>query len=191
MKALRFAFLLLLGAAAAAAQTQDLGQGVFYNSEGAILITVDAGVALRKIDGPYFMFMAFMVAAGNADIVVDRADVLMIYKDVEYKMPTFKDFNKAYSSGGNDLTIYRNLGKESLSLSPMRHFQFPGTADFFPPLGQANVSLTNEGSMAGTMGFRTKLYFKNPGFKTGDTLVIKVRDKKNPKLVGAVAVELK
>jgi len=45
--------------------------------------------------------------------------------------------------------------------------------------------------MAGTFGFKTKLYFKNPGFKTGDTLVIKVRDKKNPELVGAVAVVLK
>ncbi|HEX2695700.1 MAG TPA: hypothetical protein VHP61_08085 [Acidobacteriota bacterium] len=188
---MRFVFLFLLVAAAAAPQTQELGQGVFYNSEGAILIAVDAGVAVRKVDSPYVMFMAFMAAAGNVNIVMDRADVVMVYKDVEYKMPTFKDFKKTYSSGGNDLSLYRNLGKESLSLSPMRHFQFPGTTDFFPLLGQADVSLTNEGSMAGTIGFRTKLYFKNPGFKTGDTLVIKVRDKKNPDLIGAVAVVLK
>jgi hypothetical protein len=191
MKIFRLAFLLLLVAPAAAPQTQDLGQGVFYNSEGAVLIAVDAGVAIRKIDSPYIMFMAFMAAASNAEVIVDRTDVVMIYNDVEYKMPTFKDFKKGYSSGGNDLAIYRNLGKESLSLSPMRHFQFPGTTDFFPLLGQANLSLTNKGSMAGTMGFRTKLYFKNPGFKTGDTLVIKVSDKKNPELVGTVAVVLK
>jgi hypothetical protein len=65
------------------------------------------------------------------------------------------------------------------------------SGDFFPVLGRMAQSITNKGSMAGVVGFRTTLYFKNPGFKTGDTLVIKVRDKKNPELVGAVAVELK
>lgn len=191
MKTLRFVFLFLLVVAAAAAQTQDLGQGVFYNNEGAILIAVDAGVAVRKIDSPYVMFMAFMAASGKEDIVLDRADVVMVYKDVEYKMPVYKEFQKAYAARRNDLTLYQSLGKESLALSPMRNFRFPEAGDFFPVLGPSALSLTDEGSMAGTVGFKTTLYFKNPGFKTGDTLVIKVRDKKNPELVGAVAVELK
>lgn len=191
MKALRFVFLCLLVAAPAVPQTQDLGQGVFYNNEGAILIAIDAGVAIRKINSPYLMFRAYMGAAGGEDIAVDRADVVMIYKDVEYRMPAYKEFQKAYSARENDLTLYRNLGKEALALSPMRNFRFPGTADFFPVLGQAGMSLTNEGSMAGTTGFRTTLYFKNPGFKSGDMLVIKVTDKKKPELTGAVAVVLK
>lgn len=191
MKALRFVFLCLLIAAPAVPQTQDLGQGVFYNNEGAILIAVDAGVAIRKINSPYVMFRVFMGAAGGGDIAVNRADVVMIYKDVEYKMPAYKEFQNAYSARENDLTLYRNLGKESLALSPMRNFRFPDTADFFPVLGQAGSSLTNEGSMAGTTGFRTTLYFKNPGFKSGDMLVIKVTDKKKPELMGAVAVVLK
>lgn len=191
MRALRFVFLSLLVAATGVPQTRDLGQGVFYNNEGAILIAVDAGVAIRKIDSPYVMFRAFLAANSNEDIAVNRADVVMIYKDVEYRMPTYKEFQKAYSARENDLTLYRNLGKESLALSPMRNFQFPGTADFFPVLGLTGPSMTNEGSMAGTIGFKTTLYFKNPGFKTGDTLVIKVTDKKKPELMGAVAVILK
>jgi hypothetical protein len=191
MKALRFVFMFLLVVATGTPQTQDLGQGVFYNNEGAILIAVDAGVAIRKIDSPYVMFMAFMAAKGNEDIVVARGDVVMIYKDVEYKMPTFKEFQKAYLNGENDLTIYRNLGKESLILSPLRLIKFPESGDFFPLIGRMAQSITNEGSMAGTFGFKTKLYFKNPGFKAGDMLVIKVRDKKKPELIGAVAVELK
>ena len=191
MKALRFVFLFLLVAATCAPQTQDLGQGIFYNNEGAILIAVDAGVAIRKIDSPYVMFMAFMAASGNESMAVDRADVVMIYKDVEYKMPVYKEFQKTYSARRNDLTLYRNLGKEALALSPLRLIRFPEAGDFFPVLGRMAQSITNKGSMAGTFGFKTKLYFKNPGFKTGDTLVIKVRDKKNPELVGAVAVVLK
>ncbi len=191
MKALRFVSLFLLVAATAVPQTQDLGQGVFFNNQGAILIAVDAGVAIRKIDSPYVMFRAYMGAAGDENIVLDRADVVMIYKDVEYKMPAFKDFQKAYSARRNDLTLYQSLGKESLALSPMRNFRFPEAGDFFPVPGQTGPSLTNQGSMAGTMGFKTTLYFKNPGFKSGDQIVIKVTDKKKPELMGAVAVILK
>ncbi len=191
MKVLRFGFLFLFVAATAAPQTLDLGQGIFYNGEGAILIAVDAGVAIRKIDSPYVMFRAFMAVAGGESVAVNRADVTMIHKDVEYGMPAYKDFQKAYSARRNDLNLYQNLGKESLALSPMRNFQFPETADFFPVFGQGGPSLTNEGSMAGTIGFKTTLYFKNPGFQKGDTLVIKVTGKKRPDLTGAVAVVLK
>jgi hypothetical protein len=190
MKALRSAILLLFVAATAVPQTLSLGQGIFYNSEGAILIAVDAGVAIRKINSPYVMFRAFMAATGGEDIAVDRADVVMIYKDAEYRMPVYKEFQKAYSARQSDLNMYRNLGKESLALSPMRNFRFPSSSDFFPVFGETSARLTNEGSMAGNIGFMTTLYFKNPGFKKGDTLVIKVSDKKRPELMGAVAVVL-
>lgn len=189
MKAARSVLLFLIAAATAAPQTRDLGQGVFYSGEGAILIAVDAGVAIRKIKSPYVMFRAFMVAAGGDSIVVDRADVVMVYGDVEYRMPAYKEFQKAYSARRGDLELYRSLGKESLALSPMRNFRFLDDSDFFPVFGQA-IALTNEGSMAGNTGFRTTLYFKNPGFKKGDTIVIRVADKKRPELMGAVAVVL-
>lgn len=189
MKATISVLLLLLMVVTAVPQTLSLGQGVFYSGEGAILIAVDAAVAIRKIKSPYVMFRAYMVAAGGASIVVDRADVVMIYGDVEYRMPAYKEFQKAYSARRGDLDLYRNLGKESLALSPMRNFRFLDDSDFFPVFGQA-IALTNEGSMAGNTGFRTTLYFKNPGFKKGDTIVIRVNDKKRPELMGTVAVVL-
>jgi len=39
------------------------------------------------------------------------------------------------------------------------------------------------------LGFRTRLYFKNPGFKKGDEIVITVKDDKNPELTGSCAVK--
>jgi hypothetical protein len=42
--------------------------------------------------------------------------------------------------------------------------------------------------MYGYTGFRTKIYFKNPGFKKGDKVMFKVWDKKNPKLSGEVSI---
>jgi hypothetical protein len=189
MKATICVLVLLLFVATAVPQTLSLGQGVFYSGEGDILIAVDASVAIRKIKSPYVMFRAYMVAAGGESIVVDRADVVMVWGGVEYRMPVYKEFQKAYSARQADLDLYRNLGKESLALSPMRNFRFLGDSDFFPVFGQT-TALTNEGSMAGNTGFRTALYFKNPGFKKGDTIVIRVNDKKRPELTGSVAVVL-
>ncbi len=45
--------------------------------------------------------------------------------------------------------------------------------------------------MMNRIGFRTKCYFKNPGFKKGDKLTIKVTAKNNPELTGQVDVVLK
>jgi len=51
--------------------------------------------------------------------------------------------------------------------------------------------VTDEGSMAGQLGFRTKCYFKNPGFQKGDKLIIRVTAKNNPALSSEVEVTLK
>jgi hypothetical protein len=45
--------------------------------------------------------------------------------------------------------------------------------------------------MYGIRGFRTPLYFKNPGFAKGDKLVFVVRDVKKPDLTGECTVVLK
>ena len=44
--------------------------------------------------------------------------------------------------------------------------------------------------MTGFKGFVTKCYFKNPGFKKADKLVIRVSAKNMPELTGEVAVIL-
>ena len=44
--------------------------------------------------------------------------------------------------------------------------------------------------MSGFCSFVTKCYFKNPGFKKGDKLVIRVTAKNKPEFKGEVAVVL-
>jgi hypothetical protein len=46
----------------------------------------------------------------------------------------------------------------------------------------------DQGSMYSFTGFRTKAYFKNPGFKKGDKVTFKVWDKKDPNVTGQVDV---
>ena len=190
MKTIRHIALLLLISAAVFAQTEDLGQNVFYNNEGTIALAIDAGLAVRKLDSPYVMFMLFMASQSNASLSVRREDIVMIYKGQEYKMPSLEEWRKDYRGALNDLEFYNRLGKESLASSKMRFYSFNWTYDFYPVLGRGPLP-ADQLSMASTIGARTKIYFKNPGFKNGDELIIKVKDHKNPEFYGFCAVLLK
>ncbi len=186
--------LLLLGvlalAATVSAQTTELGQHVFASSQGEIVLTIDAALAVRRLDSPYVMFMAFMVTTGPKNISVERDDVTMTYNGQEYKMPSLKEWRGQYKGALGDMTLYGRLGKETIVLSHLANYQFPSDQDFFPVLGRGPLP-TDRGSMAGQVGFRTKLYFKNPGFKPGDQITISVSDKNDPEIVGSCAVILK
>jgi hypothetical protein len=182
--------LILFLAGAGFGQTIDLGQSVFFSQEEDIIVAIDAALAVRKIDSPYIMFVAYFLARGYASLSIHRDGVFMIYNGQEYKMPTLEVWRKEYMAAQNDMTIYNTLGKEALANSELRNYSFPGTYDFFPVLGRGQRQ-TDEGSLAGTIGFRTKLYFKNPGFKKGDELVIIVTDRKNPEIKGTCGVLLK
>ena len=191
MKILKLALVSVLAfCAAAAAQTIELGQSVFSSNQGEIVLTIDAALAVRKLDSPYVMFTAFMVVTGGQSIVVNRDDVTMSYNGQDYKMPSLKEWRSAYKGALGDTSLYNQLGKETLVLSHLRDYQFPSDQDFFPVLGRGPLP-TDQGSVAGMVGFRTKLYFKNPGFKKGDQIVISVRDKNDPEIVGSCAVILK
>jgi len=181
--------LIFLLAGAGFGQTIDEGQSVFISREGDILVAIDAALAVRKMDSPYIMFVAFFLALGNDSISIHREDVTMIYKDQAYKMPTLEEWRKEYRAAQNDMTIYNTLGKEALANSELRHYSFPSDYDYFPVLGRGQRQ-TDQGSLAGTIGFRTKLYFKNPGFKKGDELVIVVKDRENQEIRGTCAVLL-
>lgn len=179
---------LLILAGAGFAQTIELGQTFFLGREGDIIVAIDTTVAVRKIDSPYIMFMAFFVARGNDNRSIHRDDVTMIYKGQEYKMPTYKEWRKEYNAEGSDMTIYDTLGKENLAnSSELRLYSFPSDTDYFASWGLR----TDEGSLTKTVGFRTNLYFKNPGFKKGDELIIMVKDRKNPEIKGTCGVLLK
>lgn len=188
MKIAVSALLCFLTAAAASAQTEDLGQGVFYSEQGAIVMAVDAVVANQKLDSPYVMFMAYLGAQGNASYAVRRQDVSMIYNGQEYPMATVEELGAKYNGGQNDWGLYERSGKESLILSKMRYWRYQLGTDFFP-LPSRNIMAVGEGSMAGNLGFRTRVYFKNPGFKKGDELVIRVKDKSDPEIQGSCAVK--
>jgi hypothetical protein len=190
MKNAGFVFLALAFCAGAFAQTVHEGQYIFTSDQGAIVLAADASVAVLKLDSPYVMFMLYM---GMKDLkqsaTVTPNDVVMVYNDQEYKMPTVKELEQKY--GGeliNDMDLYRHQGKESLSLSEMRLWRYQRGGDFFPLPGRLAVE---EGSMANNIGFKTNVYFKNPGFKKGDQILIKVRDKNKPDITGEVAVILK
>jgi hypothetical protein len=182
--------LVTAAAAVASAQTTELGQGVFTSSQGDIILTIDAALAIRHLDSPYVMFMAFMVAKGGISAAVDRNDVKMTWNGQEYQMPSLQEWRKNYKGAQSDMGKYRSLGKATLISSSLSMYGFPWDQDFFPILGRGPLP-TDVGSMAGQIGFRTKLYFKNPGFKRGDQIIISVRDKKNPDITGSCAVILK
>jgi hypothetical protein len=189
MKFLRLILLILAAFGVAYAQTIDLGQNVFINNEGTIVVCVDAGVAVRKLDKPYVMFMVFMGAKGDGNFSVRRDDVVMVYKGQEYKMPSVEEWRKEYRGANNDIELYARLGKESLALSQMRFWRYTRDYDFFPVLGRGPLP-SDQVSMSGNLGARTKVYFKNPGFQKGDEFVIKVTDHNKPEIVGLCAVVL-
>jgi hypothetical protein len=184
-------FLALIITAAAYPQTANLGMGSFSNETGAILMTVDASLVNRNVDSPYVMFVVFLGSKDQGQAVTVAAkDVVMVYKGQEYPMPTVKELRANYRGGIRDVDFYQRLGKEAVSASWVRIYQFPETANFFPPLMQDATLPVDEGHMVGYWGFLTPLYFKNPGFVKGDKLTIKVRDKKNPELAGECEVVL-
>ena len=189
MKAIKLFLAVMLVLGAAYTQTVDLGQNLFFNNEGEIVICVDAALAVRKLDSPYAMFMVFMGSKSNSSASVHRDDVVMVYKGQEYKMPSIEEWRKEYRGAGNDIDFYTRLGKESLAQSQMRFWEYRWDYDFFPVLGKGPLP-SDQVSMSGNLGARTKFYFKNPGFQKGDELVIKVRDHKNPEIIGFCAVVL-
>ncbi len=191
MKSFKILIAILILSAAAFAQTQDLGLGAFANDEAPIMLAVDAGVAIKDLSSPYVMFVVWMAANKDSrSIVVGRKGITLLYNGQEFKMPSYKELRKGYAAELRDIALYRHLGKEGIASSWIRFYKFPNSGDFFPPLTRRAQSLTDEGSMSGYFGFVTKCYFKNPGFKKGDKIVIRVKAKNKPDLSGEVAVLL-
>jgi hypothetical protein len=189
MKKSGFGLIVLLFCAGVFAQTVHEGQDVFFSDQGGIVMAADASVAVQKLDSPYIMVMLYMGMKNfQHSATVNRNDVVMVFKDQEYRMPSIKELGENYGGLLNDADLYRINGKETLALSQMRQWKYKMGEDFFPLPSQLGIE---EASMASDLGFRTRVYFKNPGFKRGDEIVIEVKDKKNPSLTGAVAVILK
>ncbi len=187
----KIALMVLVLAAAAQTQTKDLGLGAFSNESGAILVAVDASLVNLDRDNPYVMFAGFFATADKSrSLTIAAKDVVMVFKGEEYRMPSVKELRSEYRGAIRDVSFYQRLGKEGIASSWIRFYQFPEESNFFPPLTLTAPLAASEGSVVGQNGFMTPLYFKNPGFAKGDTLTIRVRDKKNPELVGECEVVL-
>ena len=130
-----------------------------------------------------------MGSRSHGSLSVHRDDVVMVYKGQEYPMPSLEELRKEYRGASRDFDLYQRLGKDTLALSQMRHWNYPWNYDFFPVLGTA-VLPSDQLSMSGNIGVRTKLYFRNPGFQKGDELLIKVKDRKDPTMIGFCGVVL-
>ena len=190
MKTAKIALMVLILAAAAYPQTQDLGMGAFSSQNGAILMTIDAALVNRDLGSPYVMFMAFMASSGDRALAVAAKDVVMVYKGQEYRVPSLEELRSNYKGQIRDLDFYRHLGKEGINASWIRYYEFPEKSNFFPPLTLSAPLAAAEGHVASKLGFMTPLYFKNPGFVKGDKLTIKVHDKKDASLNGECEVIL-
>jgi hypothetical protein len=190
----KFALLLFVAvlSGTALAQTEDLGLTQFANETTPILIAVDAALAVRNLDNPYLMFVLYMGSRNKLqEITVGRDNVTMVYQGREIKMPSVKELRANYRGQIRDYDFYRHLGKEGIMASWVRFYQFPGGAEFFPMNRLEDPPPSDYGSMFDFTGFATSIYFKNPGFKKGDSFLLKVRDKDNPELTGEVTVVLK
>jgi len=191
---MKFARIIALGillGVFALAQTVDLGLGAFSSSDGTIDLVVDASLVNHKLDSPYVMFMAYL-STEEADLKIDitRDTIVMVYNGQEYPMPSVAELRKNYNGQRNDIALYERLGKEAVIMSQARFVQFIEGTDFFPVLGSQTTIPTSVATLTRTIGFRTKLYFKNPGLKKGDTLLIKVWGSRDPSLKGEVGVIL-
>ena len=193
MKVIRLSAFFLIAALLVSGQSVHLGQHVYFNDEGAIDIAADASLAVQRLDQSYVPFVLFMGMALDQKYVaaIPRENVVLIYKDQEYHLPSIRDFRKEYRRDGADARLYKSffVGAESLVGSKLRHYRFRFQNQFFPSRSSGAFAV-NEGSVSGTIGFVTFAYFENPGFQFGDQVTIKVIDKKNPDIWGSVTVEI-
>lgn len=189
MKIVRIVFCLGVLSLFLLSQTEELGQNVYYNEEGTINLAVDATMIVYSSNKAYVPFVLFMGTDPNSKAVVHRDNVTLIHKDKEYKMPAIPEFRKNYRGENRDLAIYGQFGKRNLITPKMHHLRFQSLYDFFPQRTES-TRLVDEIEISGLIGFATWAYFENPGFKAGDTVVLKVVDKTNPDVWGSVTFEL-
>ena len=178
--------------AMAAPQTEDLGLGAYSNEKGPILMAVDASLAVKQLDSPYVMFILYMGAKKqDQNIVVSRNDVTLVWNGQELALPTFKELKQNYNGEIHDIVFYRHLAKAGIISAWIRLYKFLDDGEFFPAHTMKATPPRDEASLYGFIAFRTKCYFKNPGFKKGDQVLIKVHDKKDPSITVEVGVIFK
>ncbi len=169
------------------AKTRNLGNYSFINTDGGINIAVNAVVAAKNLDREYLPFIAYMGTDSGVQATIARKDVVLVYKGKEYHMPTLKELRQNYHKDILDMTMFARE-TEHIFPSDMSVYTYQRRVDFFPSRNSGVVA-SEQMSISYTIGARTKLYFKNPGIKKGDTAVLKVRDVNNPNISGSITIQ--
>ncbi|NOZ13294.1 MAG: hypothetical protein GXO69_06550 [Acidobacteria bacterium] len=180
--------LLVLGIATLGlAKTRHLGNYSYINTDGKINIAVNAAVAAKNLNRTYLPFVAYLGTDSKITAVVNRSDIVLIYKGKTYHMPTFRELRQNYHRDVMDMTLF-SRETEHIFPSDMSKYQFQTNVDFFPARTEGNIVPSEMVTVSDTLGVRTKLYFKNPGIKKGEKAILKIRDSKNPDINGEITI---
>jgi len=182
--------LVLFLAVSLLAQTEYLGDGIFVNHEGKINVMVDSGLAARYIEEDYVMFMVYMLMDKGSSANIDRKSVFIIYNGENIYMPTIQEFRENYKSDVRDRRMFhKTLQGDNYSTSQFLGFLINGSQDFFPARNE-NKTPSQRMTLSSSYTSKSKVYFKNPGFKAGDLVRLIVRGSENAAIVGSCSFKL-
>ena len=169
------------------AKSRHLGNFSYINTDGPINIAVNAVVAVKFNKKTYLPFILYLGGDKGVSATIDRSSVVMEYKGKTYHLPSYKEWRENYNEDVYDLSLF-SREPEHIFPSEMDIYQFQTNVDFFPARNEG-VTVTNVLSVSYRIGAVTKVYFKNPGIKRGDTVKIKVFDKNNKSIYGEVEIK--
>lgn len=168
-------------------KTRHLGNYSYINTDGEINIAVNAAVAAKNLNLQYLPFIAYMGCDVGSMAVIDRKSVVLLYKGKAYHLPTMKELRQNYNRDVMDMTLFaREI--EHIFPSEMSNYTYQPWVDFCPARTEPRKVPSTTVTLSSSTGVKTKLYFKNPGIKKGDTAVLKVVDKKNPDIKGSITI---
>lgn len=190
MKKSSLILLTLVLAISLLAQTEYLGDGVFVNHEDKINVMVDTGMAAKYIDEDYVMFMVFMLMDKDMSANVDRKSVFIIYKGENLYMPEIKEFRENYTGDVRDRRMFQQtIQGDNYSTSQFGGFRVNWSHDFFPARNE-NKTPAERMTLSSSYVSKSKVYFKNPGFKAGDSVRLIVRGSENAAIIGSCSFKL-
>ncbi len=169
------------------AKTRHLGNFSYINTDGPINIAVNAVVAVKFNKKAYLPFILYLGGDKGVNATIDRKSIVMEYNGKTYHLPSYKEWRENYNEDVYDLSLF-SREPEHIFPSEMDIYQFQTNVDFFPARNEG-VTITNVLSISYRIGAVTKVYFKNPGIKRGDTIKIKVFDKDNKSIYGEIEIK--
>lgn len=187
MKKLLIFTMVLAFATVGFGKTRHLGNYSYINTDGKINIAVNAAVAAKNLNRKYIPLIAYMGCDVGSMAVVERKSVVLEYKGKRYYLPSMKELRQNYDRDVMDMTLFAKE-IEHIFPSEMSNYTFQPWVDFCPARTEPRKLAPAEVTLTPTIGVKTKLYFKNPGIKKGDTAVLKVVDKKNPDISGSITI---